>query len=129
MREFGKRRSLEPAGDESLGPKYFGISLDRNIGRTTSEHPAICRGNYTTLYAKDDVLIYERIDGRDVVLVAVNRGSGIDVTLKRSPGFSPGVHCGVIANASSANAGNYLLVTPQGYRIHLGALSSIVVRR
>ena len=47
--------------------------------RTNS--PAIWRGNYTTLYAKDDVLIYERIDGRDVVLVAVNRGSGIDVTL------------------------------------------------
>jgi hypothetical protein len=81
------------------------------------------------LYAKDEVLIYERIDGRDVVLVAVNRGSGTDVTLKDSPGFSPGVYRGVIADASSANAGNYLLVTPQGSRIHLGPLSSIVVRR
>jgi serine/threonine protein kinase len=34
-----------------------------------------------------------------------------------------------IADASSANAGNYLLVIPRGFTIHLGPLSSMVVRR
>ena len=91
--------------------------------------PAVSRGSYRTVYAKDDVLIYERIEGDDVVLVAVNRGSEADTKLKRSLGFAPGVYRGVIADASSANAGNYLLVTPQGSTIHFSPLSSIVVRR
>src|SRR5215467_6143786 len=91
--------------------------------------PAVWRGSYRTVYAKDDVLIYERIQGDDVVLIAVNRGSEANAKLKRSLGFSPGVYRGVIADASPANDGNYLRVTPQGSTIHLSPLSSIVVRK
>jgi hypothetical protein len=62
--------------------------------------PAIQRGTYIPLYAKGDVLIYERIDkeridgdrtdGDDLVLVAVNRASATDVELQSRMGFSPG---------------------------------------
>jgi cyclomaltodextrin glucanotransferase len=91
--------------------------------------PAIWRGSYRTVYAKDDVLIYERIAGDDMVLVAVNRGSETDAKLNRSLGFSPGLYRGVIAHASPANAGNYLKVTSRDATIHLGPLSSLAVAR
>jgi cyclomaltodextrin glucanotransferase len=100
--------------------------------------PAIQRGTYIALYAKDDVLIYERIDGErtgeridgdDLVLVAVNRGSATDVALQGRLGFSPGVYRGLIADASSVNTGNYLRVGPKDSIVHLGPLSSIVVRK
>jgi len=106
--------------------------------------PAIQRGTYIALYAKGDVLIYERIDrertdaegragehidGDDLVLVAVNRGAATDVGLQSRLGFSPGAYRGLIADATSANAGNYLRVGPKGSTVHLGPLSSIVVRR
>ena len=91
--------------------------------------PAIWRGSYKTLYAQDDVLIYERIAGDDVVLVAVNRGPDTNISLQGNVGFAPGLYRGLIADATSANAGNYLLVDPEGSTIHLRPLSSIVVRR
>lgn len=106
--------------------------------------PAIQRGAYIALYAKGDVLIYERIDGEriegegragehidgdDLVLVAVNRGTAADVELQSRLGFSPGAYRGLIADATPTNAGNYLRVGPKSSTVHLGPLSSIVVRR
>ena len=73
--------------------------------------PAIQRATYIPLYAKGDVLIYERIekeridgdrtDGDDLVLVAVNRASATDVELQSRMGFSPGSYRGLIADTSS----------------------------
>jgi cyclomaltodextrin glucanotransferase len=101
--------------------------------------PAIQRRTYIPLYAKGDVLIYERIDkeridgdrtdGDDLVLVAVNRASATDVELQSRMGFSPGAYRGLITDTSSGNPGNYLRVGPTGSTVHLGPLSSIVVRR
>jgi cyclomaltodextrin glucanotransferase len=42
---------------------------------------AIWRGSYNTVYSDNDVLIYERQDGNNLVLVAVNRGGAKDITL------------------------------------------------
>lgn len=103
--------------------------LIRALAALRKDSSAIWRGTYTGLYAKGDVLIYERIDDDDVVLVAVNRGPTTDVNLQGQLGFSPGIYRGVIADASSANTGNYLLVGPKGSTVHLGPLSSIVVPR
>ena len=69
------------------------------------------------------------MDGDDVVLVAVNRGSATDVNLRGQLGFSPGTYRGVIADATPVNTGNYLQVGSKGPTFHLGPLSSIVVRR
>jgi hypothetical protein len=96
--------------------------------------PAIQRGAYIALYAKGDVLIYERIDGEridgdDLVLVAVNRGAATDVELQSRLGFLPGAYRGLISDATSANAGNYVRVGPKASTVHLGPFSSIVVRR
>lgn len=93
------------------------------------ESPAVSRGEYKTLYAQGDVLIYERTEDNDVVLVAVNRGATTDVPLQGNLGFPPGQYRGVIADASMANVGNYLIVEPRSSTVHLGPLSSIVVRR
>jgi cyclomaltodextrin glucanotransferase len=90
--------------------------------------PAVWRGTYRTLYADADVLIYERVAGRDVVLAAVNRGQAKDVALQGSLGFVPGTYRGLIADASPANAGNYVRIGRQTSLVHLGAISALVLR-
>lgn len=103
--------------------------LISTLARLRKNSPAIWRGSYKTLYAQGDVLIYERLDGDDVVLVAVNRGSTTETNLHGNLGFAPGVYRGVIGDSSPGNARNYLLVGSHSSTIHLGPLSSLVVRR
>ena len=80
------------------------------------------------MYSDNDVLIYERLDGNNAVLVAVNRGGAKDITLHNNTlGFSPGTYRGVIADASAANTNNYVRVDRRSAVIHLGAISSIVL--
>ena len=116
---------------EESTPAFHVISA---LAALRKASPAIQRGAYIALYAKGDVLIYERIDGEridgdDLVLVAVNRGAATDVELQSRLGFLPGAYRGLISDATSANAGNYLRVGPKASTVHLGPFSSIVVRR
>jgi glycosidase len=90
--------------------------------------PAVWRGTYNTLYSDADVLIYERVAGNDSVLVAVNRGPAKDIALQGSLGFVPGTYRGLIADASSANAGNYVRIGRQASLAHLGAISALALR-
>jgi glycosidase len=90
---------------------------------------AISKGQYLTLYAENDVLIFERREGSDIVLVAVNRGDEKNVILPKSIGFRPGYYEGLVRDTTEANGGNYLSVTPEASTVHLNRLSSLVVRR
>ena len=67
-------------------------------------------------------------DGNNVVLIAVNRGGSKDITLHNNNlGLAPGTYRGVIADASTANANNYVRVDHRSAVIHLEAISSIVL--
>jgi hypothetical protein len=89
--------------------------------------PAISKGEYETVYADQDVLVFERRYQQDVVLVAVNRGPATSVAIRRRVGLAPGSYRGVLANASGVNQGNALVVTQRDATLSLGALSSLVV--
>jgi cyclomaltodextrin glucanotransferase len=84
-------------------------------------------GSYNTVYSVNDLLIYERQDGNNLVLVAVNRGGAKDISLHNNLGFAPGTYRGVIADASPANTNNYVRVEQHSALIHLEAISSIVL--
>ena len=80
------------------------------------------------VYSDNDVLIYKRQDGNNVVLVAVNRGGANDISLHNNNlGFAAGTYRGVIADASPANTNNYVRVDRRLTVIHLEAISSIVL--
>jgi cyclomaltodextrin glucanotransferase len=89
--------------------------------------PAVWRGTYNTLYSDADVLIYERVAGNDIVVVAVNRGPAKDIALQGSLGLVPGVYRGLIADASPANAANYVRIGRQT-SVHFGPISALVLR-
>jgi cyclomaltodextrin glucanotransferase len=72
--------------------------------------PAAWRGTCKTLYSDADVFIYQRVADNSIVLVAVNRGSAKAISLRASLGFDPGVYRGLIADASPADAGNYVRI-------------------
>ena len=90
--------------------------------------PAVWRGRYNTVYSDDDALIYERTDSNDIVLVAVNRGRSKDISLLSNLGFTPGVYRGLVADASPTNTANYVRIQRQSSLVHLGAISSLVLR-
>jgi cyclomaltodextrin glucanotransferase len=92
-----------------------------------ANNSAIWRGSYNTVYSDNDVLIYERQDGNNLVLVAVNRGGAKDIALHKSLGFAPGMYRGVIADASPSNTTNYVRVERRLAMIHLEAISSLVL--
>ena len=89
---------------------------------------AIWRGSYNKVYSDNDVLVYERQDGNNFVLVAVNRGGAKDISLHNNKlGFAPGTYRGVIADASPANTNNCVQVERRSAVIHLEPISSIVL--
>jgi cyclomaltodextrin glucanotransferase len=105
-------------------PAFRIISILAGLRATNS---AIWRGSYNTVYSRNDVLIYQRQDGNQLVLVAVNRGEATDISLHSNLGFSPGTYRGVIADASPANSSNYVRVEEASAVIHLEAISSLVL--
>jgi glycosidase len=91
--------------------------------------PAVWRGAYRRIHADGDVLIFERIQGQDRVLVAVNRGPAKAIRLRGRLGFAPGIYRGLIADASPANAGNLVRIGRRSSELRLGPLSALVVRK
>ena len=106
--------------------RHFASSA--SLRQLRASDSAIWRGSYNKVYSDNDVLIYERQDGNNVVLVAVNRGGAKDISLHNNNlGFAPGTYRGVIADASPANTNNYVRVDRRSAVIHLEAISSIVL--
>ncbi len=97
------------------------------LAKLRKSSPAVWRGAYVTVYADNDVLMFERIDPGEVVLVAVNRGEDKTVMLPGRIGLPQGFYKGLLEGASPVNQGNYLSVTPGGWTLHLNKLSSLVL--
>jgi cyclomaltodextrin glucanotransferase len=89
---------------------------------------AISEGEYKTIYADQDVLVFERLYGSEVVLVAVNRGDGKTIAIQTGIDIAPGDYTGLLTPTSEANQGNSLTVSPGGQAtLYLGRLSALVV--
>ena len=109
--------------DEST-PAFKTIQILADLRRGNT---AISRGSYRTVYVDNDVLIYERLDGSKIVLVAVNRGPEKTISLPGFIGFGPGEYSNLLRDASAANASNSLSVGKRSWTVHLQSLSSLVV--
>ena len=109
--------------DEST-PAFKTIKILADLRRSNT---AISRGNYRTIYVDNDTLIYERLDGSNIVLVAVNRGPEKTVSLPGFIGFRSGEYSGLLQDASGVNSSNYLNIGQRSWTVHLGPLSSLVV--
>jgi cyclomaltodextrin glucanotransferase len=105
-------------------PAFRIISILAGLRASNS---AIWRGSYNTVYSNPDVLIYERQDGNSLVLVAVNRGGAMDITLQNDLSFATGTYRGVIGDASPANTNNFVRIGQHSAVIHLEPISSIVL--
>ncbi|MFL6352009.1 MAG: alpha-amylase family glycosyl hydrolase [Bryobacteraceae bacterium] len=103
------------------------FKIIKTLAKLRKESPAIWQGRYVTAYVDKDILIYERIEKGEVVLVAVNRGEEKTITLRGSLGLPTGYYTGLLADASDGNQGNYVSVTAKELTVHLNKLSSLVV--
>jgi cyclomaltodextrin glucanotransferase len=103
------------------------FKIIKTLANLRNESPAIAKGSYLTAYADNDILMFERVHRGELVLVAVNRGEERTVTLPRPLGVAPGHYTGLLGDASEANEGNYLSITPGEWTLHLNRLSSLVV--
>ncbi len=115
-------------GMQSWSEDTPAFHIIQTLAALRREFPAIQRGEYVPVHADHDILVFERSEAEDTVLVAVNRGDAVDVALPGTLNLSPGAYAGLLGSATRANAGNSLTVTAQGASLHLNAISSLVVR-
>jgi glycosidase len=104
------------------------FKIIKTLAKLRKESPAIWEGRYVTVYVNNDILMFERIEKGDRVLVAVNRGKESTISLPGRLGINPGYYTGVLADDSEVNHGNYLAVAADSWTLHLNELSSVVVR-
>jgi cyclomaltodextrin glucanotransferase len=101
------------------------FKIIRRLSRLRQPSPAIWKGRYVTAYVDNDILMFERIENGERVLVAINRGAEKTVSLRSSLGIAPG-YC-LLSNASEVNKDNYIAISPKGWTLHLNGLSSLIV--
>jgi cyclomaltodextrin glucanotransferase len=98
------------------------------LANLRQKSPAIAQGDYRTLYADQDVLVFERRYRQEVVIVAVNRGDDTTIAIQKRLDLTPGHYTGLLTQTSEVNQGNFLAVPPEGQAtMYLGRLSSLVV--
>jgi cyclomaltodextrin glucanotransferase len=102
------------------------IAILANLRR---QSPAIAQGEYRTLSADQDILVFERRHRQEVVIVVVNRGDAKTIALETGPNVAPDQYSGLLGATGEVNEGNWLTVAPGGRAmLHLGQLSAFVVR-
>jgi cyclomaltodextrin glucanotransferase len=90
---------------------------------------AIAQGECRTLYADQDILVFERRHRQEVVIMVVNRGEAKTIALATGTNVAPGQYSGLLGATGEVNEGNWLTVAPGGRAmLHLGQLSAFVVR-
>jgi hypothetical protein len=105
------------------------FKIIRALADLRQASPAVWEGAYHGLFSDQDVLVFERQSGQDVVLVAVNRGDPRTVQLPVALPLGPGVYRGLLADTSDANAGGLLTVEADGAAtLRLDHLGALVVR-
>jgi cyclomaltodextrin glucanotransferase len=91
------------------------------------QSPAVWKGEYKTVYASGDVLVFERRCEDEVVLIAVNRGGRAKLDLGSRTDLPKGFYRGVLRDAGEANEHNSITVTAGRATLRLNRLSSLVV--
>ncbi|EPF5082302.1 alpha-amylase family glycosyl hydrolase [Vibrio cholerae] len=85
---------------------------------------AIQRGSYTQRWVNDDILVYERKEGNDVVTVALNRGPATSVTVSNLA-LQDGNHINLIGDDSvSVTGGQATFHLAQNQAVVLHAVDS-----
>lgn len=115
------------AGITSWDEQTPAFKIIRALANERKHNRALYEGDYKSIYADDDLLVFERICGKDVVFVAVNRGQGLRISLPGSLQLPPGFYKGLLDRASVPNTGNFLSVTRGGAVLQLNRLGSLVV--
>ena len=104
------------------------FQIIRTLAALRRDSLAVQRGIYQPVFSDGDVLVFARQEGRETVLVAVNRGAAVDLALPDTVGLMPGRYDNLLAKASPANGGNVFRVTAGNAILHLNAISTLVVR-
>lgn len=102
--------------------------ITSKLAALRSSHAAVSRGAYRSIYADGEVLVFERCEGAETVLVAVNRGPAKRIALPGTLGFAPGTYRGLLFDSSSSNRGNVLRVAAGGAQLDLGQLSEFAAQ-
>ena len=99
-----------------------------NLANLHRQSPAIAPGECRTLYADQDILVFERRHRQEVVIVVVNRGEAKTIALAPGPNVAPGQYSGFLGATGEVNESNWLTVAPGGRAmLHLGQLRAFVV--
>jgi hypothetical protein len=82
-----------------------------------------------SVYSDQDVLVFERQSGQDMVLVAVNRSDARTTALPGPLNLAPGTYGGALTDTSDINAKSLLTVAPGGgSTLFFDRLGALVVR-
>ncbi|MET3105580.1 cyclomaltodextrin glucanotransferase [Oxalobacteraceae bacterium GrIS 2.11] len=99
----------------------------RTLAQLRKTSPAIALGDYRTLYADDNILVFLRSHQNDRVLVAVNRGISKTITLPEPMPVANGQYSNLLQN-SGTNEINRCTVSDQHVELELDAQSAMVLR-
>jgi cyclomaltodextrin glucanotransferase len=104
-------REMMPAFDKNTDL----FKLIKTLAELRQNSPAIQRGSYFERWVNEDVLIFERKCGRDVVLVALNRGAQRPVDVINM-GLSDGIYTNLLGTESItiANGKGTIPLSAQG---------------
>jgi cyclomaltodextrin glucanotransferase len=103
------------------------FQIIRTLAGLRRRSRAISEGNYTTLYVDPDALVFQRSQGDDCVVVAVNRGDAKTISVHPTCKIAMGDSAGLISAANDANRDNYAETSSNSVTLHLGPISSIVL--
>ena len=99
------------------------FKIIKTLAKLRQDSPAVQRGEYTPLYADQDVLIFKRQLGSETVVVGVNRGLAKQITVPVATGLPPGSYGNLLAPSQNVA----LVITPNGFQIQLGQTGAVVV--
>lgn len=108
-------REKMPSFDETT--EAFGII--KALADLRKVSPAIQKGSYTQRWVNDDILVYERKSGNDVVVVAVNKGNNQSINVANL-GLANGSYTSLVGS-------DVVSVTSGAATLHLDQNESIVL--
>jgi cyclomaltodextrin glucanotransferase len=115
------------AGMTSWDEQTPAFKIISALANERKHNRALSEGEYKSIYADDDLLVFERTCGEDIVFVAVNRGERRHIALPGGLGLPPGFYKGLLEHTSSTSTGNFVRVAQGGAVLQLNRLGSIVV--
>ncbi len=106
------------------------FKIIKTLATLRKKSTAIQKGQYKTVYASGDVLVFERIAGKDRVLVAVNRGKQVAISIPSLQlGIKQGRYKNALCSVSHLYASNTLNVKQSKSILHLHPWSAFVLRQ